>query len=315
MKRIILAAGLLACLALPGADAQAQTGSVRGKVVDEKSQVVLEAKVTIEFQGNVTRKLETKTNKKGEYTQVGLPPGEYKITVTKDGYQGGYITLRVGLGEPTTVPEIKLLSANAAREAAGGGGAELSAAFKKAYELSQQGKLEEAEAAYKTLLAGNLDADVSTLVYNNLAVIASQRKDHATAEGHYRKALEIKADNTDALTGLAGVLQASGQGPKAEELLNKAGADFPSDPKVQFALGAFLFNTGRTADAASALQKAAKLEDVNPEVDYYLGSIAIGQNDVPGAIGHLEKYLASSPTNAQFKATAEGLIGYLKTKK
>jgi tetratricopeptide (TPR) repeat protein len=315
MKRIILAAGFLAFLALPGVDAQAQTGSVRGKVVDEKSQVVLDAKVAIEFQGNVTRKLETKTNKKGEYTQVGLPPGEYKITVTKDGYQGGYITLRVGLGEPTTVPEIKLLSATAARQAAGGAGGELSAAFKKAYELSQQGKLEEAEAAYKTLLTGNLDADVSTLIYNNLAVIAGQRKDHATAEAHYRKALEIKADNTDALTGLAGVLQSSGQGPKAEELLNKAGADFPDDAKVQFALGAFLFNTGRTADAAGALQKAAKLENVNPEVDYYLGSIAIGQNDVAGAVSHLEKYLASGPTNAQFKATAEGLIGYLKTKK
>ena len=31
------------------------------------------------------RKLETKTNKKGEYIQIGLQPGKYTITAEKDG--------------------------------------------------------------------------------------------------------------------------------------------------------------------------------------------------------------------------------------
>ena len=43
----------------------------------------------IEFQGGVTRKFEVKTNKKGEFMQVGMQPGSYKFTVSKEGYQGG----------------------------------------------------------------------------------------------------------------------------------------------------------------------------------------------------------------------------------
>ena len=50
------------------------TGMVKGVVTDDKGQPVEGAKVTIEMNGGTGRRFETKTNKKGEYIQIGLDP-------------------------------------------------------------------------------------------------------------------------------------------------------------------------------------------------------------------------------------------------
>lgn len=315
MKRFIAGAALLVALSLCATDAVAQTGAVRGKIVDDKGQALVDAKIAIQSQGGLTRSFETKTNKRGEYTQVGLPVGDYKITATLTGYQGAYVTLRVGLGEPAQVPEMKLLPVAVAQAAAGGGApsqAQVSADFKAAYELMQQGKLDEAEAAYKALL---VKTPSIAEAYYNLGFIAGKRKDYAAAEAAYAKAAELKAGYGDALVALAETYQASGQADKALATVTKAAADFPEDGAVLYDLGVFHFNGGRSAEAAELFKKVATLDAANSEVHYYLGSLSIGQNDVAAAQTHFEKYLAGSPTNAQNKATAEGLLTYLKNKK
>src|ERR687895_555016 len=55
---------------------------VRGKVVDAKGQPVVGAVVLFEAQG-VNRRTEVKTDNKGEFLQVGLTSGEYKVTASK----------------------------------------------------------------------------------------------------------------------------------------------------------------------------------------------------------------------------------------
>ena len=40
--------------------------------------------VVIEATEAASRRIETKTNSKGEFLQVGLPSGAYKVTATKD---------------------------------------------------------------------------------------------------------------------------------------------------------------------------------------------------------------------------------------
>ena len=50
------------------------TGLVKGLVKDDKGQPVEGAKVTIEFTGGVSRKFDGKSDKKGEFLQIGLPP-------------------------------------------------------------------------------------------------------------------------------------------------------------------------------------------------------------------------------------------------
>jgi tetratricopeptide (TPR) repeat protein len=315
MKRLLVTGGLFLALAFAGSTVRAQTGTARGKIMDDKGQPIADAVVTIEYQGGVNRKYETKTNKKGEYTQVGIYPGVYKITVTKEGYQGGILDARINLGEPTYLEDMKLLTKSAAQAAAAGadkGRAELASAFKSATELTQAGKYDEAITAYNQLVATH--PSVPEVQYN-LGYIYTQKKDWVNAEAAYKKALELRPSYNEATMGLVRVYQDSGQGDKAVELMNKAGAANEGDAKVQFNLGVFNLNSGKSEEALAAFQKAAAADPANAEPYFYMGTILVGQNKVPDAVASLEKYLSMNPTNAQNVATAQGLLQALKPKK
>lgn len=310
MKRALFAGGLAACLALLSSDAFAQSGSARGKVVDDKGQGLPEAKVVIEFQGGVTRKYETKTNKKGEYIQVGMPPGNYRFTANKEGFQPTYVEGRVSLGDATQIPDLTLKAGAAA--AAGGGAADaLRTEFKQALDLTQAGKLDEAEAAYKSILAK--DPSIPE-VHQNLGYVYSVKKDWPNAEASYLKAMELRP-SSDIASALARVYQESGQADKAVAIMQKAAGENPADPKAQFNMGIFNLNAGKTEEAIAAFKAAIAADPSLADAYYHLGTLMVGQNKIPDAVQYLEKFLSMNPTNAQNKATAEGLLAALKPKK
>lgn len=312
MKRVYVAAAVAAGLLLTAEAGWAQsTGAVRGRVVDEKGQALPEAVVSLDFQGGVTRKFDTKTNKKGEFTQVGLVPGGYRITANKEGYVGTYIDTRVGLGEPMQLPDLKLTTKAAAQAAAGGEAEKANAAlremFSKAVQLSQAGKNDEAIAAYNELLAKNPSVAEA---YLNLGYIYRQKKDWTAAETAYKKALEIRPTLTDANAGLINVYQESGQTEKAAALASSA----EGDAKVQFSVGVSALNSGKYDEALAAFQKAATADPNNADTYYYIGTIFVGQNKIPEARSSLEKYLEMNPTNAQYVSTAKALLQALPKK-
>src|SRR6185369_6633827 len=57
---------------------------VRGKVQDAQGKPVENATIVFEAEGT-NRKMQTNTDKKGEFLQVGLQSGPYTVTASKDG--------------------------------------------------------------------------------------------------------------------------------------------------------------------------------------------------------------------------------------
>jgi tetratricopeptide (TPR) repeat protein len=320
MKRFLVAGGLIVACLLLGAEARAQgSGTARGKVVDDKGQAVEGASIALEFQGGVTRKFTTKSNKKGEFTQVGLHPGIYRITATKDGFQGGYIDVRIGLGEATYVPDLKLVSAEAARTAAAGGAdvekanAELRQMVKDAQALAAAKKYDEAIAAFQAVLAKNVAAPEE--LHFRIGQLQAEKKDWPAAEASFLKALEIKPGHSGVTLELANVYQLSGQKEKAAELMAKAQVAGEGDANVQFSTGVLHLNAGRQEEAAAAFKKTIAIDPNRAEAYYHLGTISLNLNNTPEAIANLEKYLSFNPTNAQNVATAQALIKALKPAK
>jgi tetratricopeptide (TPR) repeat protein len=312
MKRALFA-GLVVCLALVSTAASAQSGSARGKVVDEKGQGVPEAKVLIEFAGGVTRKFETKSNKKGEFIQVGMAPGPYKFTATKDGFQGTFVETRVSLGDATQIPDLVLKAAGSA--GAGGGGASaadvLRAEFKQALDLTQAGKLDEAEAAYKGIAAK--DPTIPE-VYQNLGYVYSQKKDWANAEAALSRALELKPGSSELSSALAKVYQDSGQPDKAMAVMSKAAGENPADARAQFNMGIFHLNAGKSEEAICAFHEAIQADPSIADAYYHMGTLMVGQNKIPEAVAFLQQFLCASPTNSQNVTTAQGLLKALGAK-
>ena len=306
MKRSFVFLGLFAAFVLAAAQAPAQsTGTARGKVVDEKGQPVVDAKVAIEYQGEVKRKFETKTNKKGEYTQVGLASGVYRVTVHKDGYAPSFVENKVTIGDVTYMPDIKIAPAQMVAQAQAAKAVdEITPAFNAAADLARQGKNDEAEAAYKALL---VKAPTIPEIHLNLAYLYRQKKDWAAAEEAYKKALELRPNYSEANAGLLAVYQASGQADKTAALAASAG----NDPKVQFDVGVTALNAGKYDEALAAFQKSAAADPSNAEAFYYLGTVNLSLNKIADARTNLEKYIAMNPKNATNLATAQGLLGAL----
>jgi len=312
MKRLTITLGFLLALGGLAATAQAQTGTARGKVLDQDGKPLEGAKIQLEYMGGRTQNYETESNKKGEFIQVGLYPGPYKITATKDGYQGSMIEMRINLGDPTMVPDFQLISAKAAAAAAGPSKEDIKADFEKASKLTQQGQLDEAEKLYRSILE---KAPSVPEVHYNLGYIYSQRKDFTNAEAEFQKALELRPEYSDAVVALARAYQDAGDAAKAQQIIDKAAAENPNDGKLLFNLAIFHVNAGQQQEAMEDLLKAEAADPSNPEIQYYLGTILVGQNKVAEAVARLEKYLSMSPDNPQNVATAQALIQALKPKK
>ena len=152
-------------------------------------------------------------------------------------------------------------------------------------------------------------------VHYNLGFVYTQKKDWPKAEAAYLKAIEVRPSYGEAYTALSRVYRESGQPAKATEILAKAAAENKADPKVQFGVAVDLLNSGKGEEAMAAFQKVLEIDPNFAEAYFHMGTVAVGQNKIPEAIAHLEKYLSMSPTNAQNVATAQGLLQALKPKK
>jgi Flp pilus assembly protein TadD len=307
---------VVAVLAIAIPAAAQSTAIVKGVIKDDKGQPADSAKVSFDLQGNTPRHFETKTNKKGEYTQAGLPPGEYKITAEKD---------KLGAFAQTTLRAAQTLNADMAMTvggaAAGGAGAAMTAALKKTFDeglaLSNEGMHDEAIAKFNEAIAINGKCNDC---YDNIGFSYTQKKDYDKAEEAYKKAIEVKADDANAYNGLANLYnaqrkfdEAAKASAKATELsgtLNAAGGA-AGNADALYNQGVILWNAGKIAEAKTAFEGAVKANPNLAEAHFQLGMALVNSGDMSGAVSEFETYLKLSPsgTNA---ATAKAMVDQLK---
>jgi len=309
MKRFI--AGVFGIAFLASIALAADTGILRGKVVDEKGQPIPEAQVVMEAKTGVGQKFSQKCNKKGEYIQVGVKTGLWRVTATKDGYAGQYIEAQVGMSDETKVSDLKLVAAGSA--GAPKGSPELQQAYEKANGLAAGGDVDGAIAALAEILTKS--PGKPEVVYTRIGQLQFKKANYVAAEEAYKKAVEVKPGYLDAVRGLSDTYMRTRRGAEASALALQYTTDNPGDAEGHFLYGLVLFNTGKQPEAAGVFAKVIELDPSNNDVHYYMGMILVGQNKVPEAIASLEKYLASNPRDASAVDTAQKLIAALKPKK
>lgn len=269
----LFAAALIASLVAAVPAFAQSTGMVKGVVTDDKGQPIDGAKVTIEMNGGTGRKFETKTNKKGEYIQIGLASGSYKIVAEKDKLGSAPATVAVRANSTQEANLTLAVASAAATKEAQAKNAAITKVFDEGVQLSNAGQHEQAIAKFQEAI-GIIPTCYNC--YNNIAYSYTAKKDYANAETAYKKSIEVKPDDAAAYVGLAGIY----------------------------------FNTGKAADAKPLVEKAISIDASNADAHYIYGMTLVAENPAK-AKGEFEEFVKLAPT-APNAAIAKSLIAELE---
>ncbi len=288
----------------------AAQGLVQGVVVDASGQPVEGASVVIEAEGT-NRHFDMKTNKKGEFMQIGLSSGPYKVTATKDKLTATQ-QVRVSQGRPANA---RLVLGAAASPAEAAAVTALRKVLDDAIAASNAGRYDDAIAGFQKALETQ---PTCPQCYYNIGLNYAQKKDYENAIANYKKAIEQKADYADAYSGLASVYnaqrkfdEAAAASAKAAELATTAGGPGGGSADALFNQGVVLWNGGKVAEAKKAFEAAIQANPNHAEAHYQLGMALVNEGNLAGAAGEFETYLKLAPNGAN-AATAKSLVEQLK---
>ena len=321
IRRTLMTCALALGLAVFSVPAAAQTGQIKGKVVDAQGSPVDGAKIVL-YNTQTNRSLETKSNKKGEYIQVGLSPGKYKVTASKDALsQAQDIDIHLDMANL----DFKLTSGG------GGGGAGVSKeeaakakakaelatkTFADGVTLSGENKHDEAIAKFQEVLTM---MPTCPECYAAIGSVQTNAKKYDEAEASFKKALEQKADYAEAYNGLANLYNSQKKFDLAAEASKKAmeiggagaaGGAGASASSV-FNQGVILWNANKYAEAKAQFEQAVKLDPNMADAQYWLGMAFLNSGDTAGAKPKFEAYLKLAPTG-QYAETAKSIVASIK---
>lgn len=318
--RNIASVFLLSLMAF-AAPVSAQSGQLKGKVIDAQNKPLIDAKITM-LAGDTNRKFETKTDSKGEWRQIGLPPGAYTVTAEKNGLSQTF-DVRVGM-------DTKELNFSLLPGAAGGKATAeekkkeeariegIKAAFAQGAELTNAGKYDEAIVKFNEVLAS---VPKCSECYVNIAAIHSRKQEWAMAEDTYKKAIAVNPESVDAYNGLANAYNAQKKFSEAQAMNAEAtkrltatgGAGGNADGLYN--QGVIAWNANDFPKAQELFAAAIKANEKHAESHFMLGQVNLNLGKLPEAAKEFELYMKLAPTgpNAEkAKANFEMLKQYIK---
>lgn len=297
-RRALNALVVTAVFMLLAAPALAQTGGVRGKVVDAKGQPVEGAEVVIQSKESA-RKLQVKTNARGEFVQIGVFPGEYVITAAKDNLKS-QMDVRVGLGDPQQI-EIQLTPGGATAEQV----------------AEQQKQVETLKAAFTAGVTAIQNKDHQTAIakfnealaiapncadcYYNLGIVYSQMDELDQAAAAYEKAGSLRPEHAETWNNLVNVYNKQGKQDLAMEASNKAVAAAASpaaggaSASTLFNQGVILWNQNKFAEARDKFEAATKADPKHADSQYRLAMANLNLGDMDKATAAFQAYLEAAP--------------------
>jgi tetratricopeptide (TPR) repeat protein len=308
---------MLAALAVP---ALAQTGQLKGKVVDAQNKPVGDAKITM-LAVETNRKMETKTSNNGEWRQIGLPPGNYTVTAEKNGMTQSF-DVRLGLETKEVNFSLQpgaaggqMNAEQAKKEAARVEG--IKAAFAQGAELTNAGKYDEAVAKFNEVIVA---VPKCAECYLNIGAIQSRKQDWGKAEEAYKKVLELNPESVEAYNGLANVYNAQKKFKEAQamsaEASKRGGATAGGgNAEALYNQGVIAWNANDFPKAQELFAAAIKANEKHAEAHFMLGQAYLNLGKLPEAAKEFETYTKIAPDGPNVdkaKSNYEMLKQYIK---
>lgn len=297
-----VAAAVVGALAAP---VSAQTGLVKGKVVGPDGKPVADAVVTIESMDGIARKLSTKTDKRGEFVQLGLQSGNYRVeaTAAKVGSGASAVRVRVGSSADVTITLSPVPPGTDPKVA------ELKVAFDEGVAASRAKDFDTAIARFKAALAVQPTCHEC---YYNIGYAYLQKNDEKQAEENWKKGLEQKADHPETLNALANLFNGQKRFEEAAAVSAKAAASTPGgNADAIYNQGIILWNAGKIPEAKVKFEETVQASPTHADARFQLGMALLNEGKIPEAVASFEEYMKLAPTG-QFAAQAKAMLAQLK---
>jgi tetratricopeptide (TPR) repeat protein len=284
--------------------AAAQAGALIGTIVDDDGNGV----EGVDLRATPTSSLSspprsTETDDDGGFRMVGLAPGRYALSYTKDGFEPSQRDVQVRIGEMKSLGELTLV-----RRPDDWVDPAAQTYFNEGVAAHNAGDYAKALESFTTVL--EMAPDIPE-VHCNLGLAYEKLGQIDEAIPHFERALELRPEYYDALLPLADHYTAESDWENAAQYLAKATALRPDDASTQYNYGAVTMNAGDTETARAAFNKVLELDPTRSIAHYHLGMIAVGQAQNDEAVIHLEKYLEIDPEGSQADA-AKSVLGMLQ---
>jgi tetratricopeptide (TPR) repeat protein len=278
-------------------------------VLDAQGKPVEGAVVTIEAT-EANRRAQTKTNRNGEFLQVGLASGRYNVTVSKDNLkavqpanvsQGTPVELTIQLTPTSGLTPEQIKQQQEMQTLAAG-----------AIEAMRAGRDDDAIRQFNELV---VKVPTCSDCYYNLGVAYGKKQQYAEAETSFKKAIELAPNSGDAYTGLANVYNATKRFDLAQEASAKA-AQLTSasggggSAEAVYNQGVILWNAGKFAEAKVQFEAAVKADPSMAMAHYQLGMANLNLGQIPEAKAAFQEYLKVDP-NGPKSAEVQGFVKQL----
>lgn len=299
--RAILTGMMAAFLVAGFAFAQAGRGTARlgGIVIGPGGEPIVGADIKLSYaQAGGGVKREAKTNKKGEWSVIGLGSGQWEVTVLMAGYEP--VVQKVTVSQLKLNPRVEMKL----RKASAGGGVIQDESTFSFLELGNQffkgGRYDDAIAQYQLFLEKNPQAYQVQL---NIADAYREKADFAKAEELYNKVIEQAAADQVLGKQMAGKAQAGigdiylkqNKLAEAQEYFKKSIESSPEDEILAYNVGEIYFSNQNLDEAQRYFELASKIKTDWPDPYLKLGYVYLNKTDNAGAINMFEKFLTLEP--------------------
>jgi len=291
-------------------------GRIGGGVVDLDGNPIEGVKVTIVFAQNQNLKFETTTNKKGEWSFLGLGTGNWDMTAAMAGYLPQNKTLYVS--QLAVNPKVTVKMQKVAKGAPGGIVAD-EATFElldKGNQAYKEAKYDEAMALYQQFLEKNPNL---YQIQVSIADCWREKGDFGKAVEIYNKVLEqAKADaalgkemSAKSLAGIGNCYLKQNKLQEAQEFFKQSIENSPNDEILAYNVGEIFFSNQGLDEALKYFDLAVKIRPDWPDPYLKLGYVYLNKADMAKAIEKFEKFLTLEPEGER-AALARNILNAIK---
>jgi tetratricopeptide (TPR) repeat protein len=325
----VVALALVGVWTTARAVAQGGNAMIEGVVTDQKGGAIAGATVSLRSVDGGTRTYNTKTDKNGKFTLIGIYPTEYSITASLESgnLEAVPTNRRLPAGRMTKLEFVladkaAIAASASANTPAGKAEAERRAKLGKSFDegvaAANAGQHDQAIAKFNESIAL---VPTCAMCYKNIGYSYMQKKEFDKAEEAYKKAIEVSnPPDADAYTGLANAYNAQKKFELAADASAKAAQAAPAggaagggggNADSLYAQGVNLYNANKGGEAKAAFQSAIKANANHADAHYMLGLVLVGEGDTKGALAEFQTYLKLDPEGKN-ASTAKAALATLK---